>query len=239
MNIFWFITTLLLLHSCTPGVGMDHGIVGGKVSIPHSHPYMVYIRDTQTHSACGGFLVREDFVMTAAHCKRDHLMVYLGVNDTNHLPEGIEVDAFPHPNFALQINKTCDDIMLLKLKTPATLNKTVNIIDLPETNKEKISSNCMVMGWGWQEYNEKSASRVLKEVNLTLLDAENCGAPQILCTEGTVGPARGDSGGPLICGNVPQGIVSSYIVKSTSYLSKYVKISHYLPWIQETMNGFL
>jgi len=51
------------------GFSMHDGIVGGKVSIPHSRPYMVYIRDSQSKAVCDGFLVREDFVMTAAHCK--------------------------------------------------------------------------------------------------------------------------------------------------------------------------
>ncbi|XP_065099426.1 chymase-like [Paramisgurnus dabryanus] len=235
MSISWFITTLLLLHSCTPGVGMDHGIVGGKEYIPHSRPYMVYIRDKQTHKACGGFLIREDFVLTAAHCKRDHLMVYLGVNDTNHLPEGIKVDAIPHPKF--DSKKMNDDIMLLKLKKPGTLNKTVNIIALP---KNKISSNCMVMGWGLQEYNGKFPSRVLKEVNLTLLRSKYCAIRHNLCTQDEVGPALGDSGGPLICGNVPQGIVSYYIMNEfTNYLTMYANISYYLPWIHKIMNPTL
>ncbi|XP_073669649.1 granzyme G-like [Paramisgurnus dabryanus] len=229
MSIFWFITTLLLLHSCTPGVGMDHGIVNGKESIPHSRPYMVYIRDKYTQLACGGFLIREDFVMTAAHCKTKHLMVYLGVDDTHDLPEGIEVDVFSHESFA---NKAGDDIMLLKLKTPATLSKTVNIIALPETNREEISSNCMVMGWGWQEHDKKSQSSVLREVNLTLLASENCATPHTLCTKEEAGPARGDSGGPLICGNEAVGIVSYYIMNEiTSYLTMYTNVSHYLPWI--------
>uniref|UniRef100_A0A8C1WJQ3 Peptidase S1 domain-containing protein n=1 Tax=Cyprinus carpio TaxID=7962 RepID=A0A8C1WJQ3_CYPCA len=47
-----------------------HGIVGGKVSILHSRPYMVYIRDKISKLTCDGFLVREDYVMTAAHCKQ-------------------------------------------------------------------------------------------------------------------------------------------------------------------------
>ncbi|XP_065100218.1 chymase-like [Paramisgurnus dabryanus] len=225
MSISWFITTLLLLHSCTPGVG----VVNGTMSIPHSRPYMVYIRDKHTNNACGGFLIREDFVMTAASCKRHHLRVYLGVNDTDHLPEGIEVDAFPHKGF---VNKPGDDIMLLKLKTPVTLSETVNIIALPETNREEISSNCMAMGWGWQEHNEFTPSRVLREVNLTLLDSKNCATPHTLCTKEEVGPARG-----LICGNVLQGIASYYITnESTSYLTMYTKISHYLPWIHEMLN---
>ncbi|XP_065100307.1 granzyme G-like [Paramisgurnus dabryanus] len=238
MSISWFITTLLLLHSCTPGVSVVHGIVNGQVSIPHSRPYMVYIRDPQTPSeACGGFLVREDFVMTAAHCKKDNLMVYLGVNDINRLPAGIEVNAFPHPDFA---DKPGDDIMLLKLKTPVTLSETVNIIALPEANRAKISSNCMAMGWGWQEYGHASLSRVLREVNQTLLHSKHCATSHTLCTEGTAGPSQGDDGGPLICGNIAQGIMSYFIqVESTTYLTVYTKISHYLPWIHKIMNVFL
>nr|XP_055074527.1 mast cell protease 8-like isoform X2 [Misgurnus anguillicaudatus] len=215
---------------------MDHGIVGGKVSIPHSRPYMVYIRDNQTHSACGGFLLREDFVMTAAHCNRKHLMVYLGVDDTNRLPEGIPVLAIPHPDFANM--KGYDDIMLLKLNKSATLNKNVKTIGLPKKG-EAIPSNCMAMGWGWQEYTHMSPSSVLKEANLTLI--QNCATPHTICTEGGTGPARGDSGGPLICGNVPHGIVSYNIVnKSTGvYITMYTKISHYYQWIHDTMRGSL
>nr|XP_055072725.1 granzyme B(G,H)-like isoform X1 [Misgurnus anguillicaudatus] len=235
MSIFWFITTLLLLHSCTPGVGMDHGIVNGKKSIPHSHPYMVYIRDSQTQAACGGFLIREDFVITAAHCNGKHLMVYLGVDDTNRLPEGIPVLAIPHPDF---VNKQgYDDIMLLKLKTRATLNKNVKIIGLPKTRGEAIPSNCMVMGWGWKEYTHMSPSNVLREVNLTLI--QNCATPDLICTRGTAGPARGDSGGPLICGNVPHGIVSYLLRESPGYITMYTKISHYLQWIHDTMGESL
>ncbi|XP_073717846.1 chymase-like [Misgurnus anguillicaudatus] len=216
--------------------GASVGVVNSQVSIPHSHPYMVFIRHAQTHIPCSGFLMREDFVMTAAHCKREHLRVYLGVNDTNYLPAGIEVDAFPHPDF--DSKNMNDDIMLLKLKTPVTLSETVNIIALPETNREEISSNCMVMGWGWQEYNVKTPSSVLREVNLTRLPSKNCATPHTLCTAGPAGPAGGDSGSPLICGNVPQGI-ASYCLRNefTSYLTMYTKISHYLPWIHEMLNA--
>ncbi|XP_065102311.1 cathepsin G-like [Paramisgurnus dabryanus] len=208
---------------------MDHGIVGGKESIPHSHPYMVYICDKKMHlQACGGFLIRENFVLTAAHCKTNNLRVYLGVHDTNDLPEGIEVDAFPHPDFA---NEQGDDIMLLKLKTRATLNKNVKTIDLQKTKGEAFPSNCMAMGWGWQEYTHTSPSNVLKEVNLTL--TQNCATPDLICTEGGTGPYRGDSGGPLICGNVPHGIVSH----SAGNITVYTEISHYLQWIHKTMRG--
>ncbi|XP_016340670.1 granzyme-like protein 1 [Sinocyclocheilus anshuiensis] len=156
MSICWHITCLLLLCSCTPGFFI-HGIVGGKVSVSHSRPYMVYIRDKVSKQACCVFLVTEDYVMTAAHYKQSHLMAYLEIDDTNFLPDGVEVDPLPHPEFSI----TGHDILLLKLKTPATLNRTVNTITLPKPENEEISKDCMVMGWGWKKYDHVSPSNCL------------------------------------------------------------------------------
>ncbi|CAM4657083.1 unnamed protein product [Leuciscus chuanchicus] len=211
---------------------MVDGIVGGKVSIPHSRPYMVYIRDSKSETVCGGFLVGEDYVMTAAHCKGSHLKVYLGVSDTNFLPDGVAVDPIPHPQF--KSNTPGHDIMLLKLKTPATLIKTVKTIALPkkENPKHAVLKDCMVSGWGLQDYGRGSPSRVLKEASVTLLDSKNCGTPDTLCSEGTTGPVEGDGGGPLVCGDVAHGIVSYYKKESNGeYRTRYTDISQYLPWI--------
>ncbi|XP_067271996.1 granzyme B [Pseudorasbora parva] len=235
MSILWHITTLLLLRSCTPGFSMNDGIVGGRVSIPHSRPYMVYIRVSES-KICDGVLVREDFVITAAHCNASHLMVYLGVDDTTILPDGVAVKRIPHPDF--KEGTIGHDIMLLKLKTPAILSKNVKTIALPKTEnlKHEIVKNCMVMGWGLQSYyTHGSPSKVLRETNVTLIDSKNCGTNDTLCSEGTTGPALGDSGGPLVCGNVANGIVSFFQPKE-NHRTSYTDISKYLPWIHHHMN---
>uniref|UniRef100_A0A673JML2 trypsin n=1 Tax=Sinocyclocheilus rhinocerous TaxID=307959 RepID=A0A673JML2_9TELE len=204
---------------------MHDGIVGGKVSVPHSRPYMVYIRDKISKLACGVFLVREDYVMTAAHCKQSHLMVYLGVYDTNFLPDGIEVDPIPHPKFTMK--RTGHDIMLLKLKTQATLNKIVGTITLPNSENEGIAKDCMVMGWGWKKYHDESPSNVLQEANVTLIDSENCDPADTPCTEGSTGAAQVFQNAPLT--NLANQKLSFSTKKPNAhYLTGYTHISHYL-----------
>lgn len=54
---------------CFLPAGADgSGIVGGRTAAPHSRPYMALLQ-IRGRLNCGGALVREDFVLTAAHCR--------------------------------------------------------------------------------------------------------------------------------------------------------------------------
>ena len=62
----WCTLCVQALGFCVPGE-----IIGGTESKPHSRPYMAYLQIVTwdgKQKACGGFLIRRDFVLMAAHC---------------------------------------------------------------------------------------------------------------------------------------------------------------------------
>ncbi|EDM14313.1 cathepsin G (predicted), isoform CRA_b [Rattus norvegicus] len=94
-------------------------IIGGREARPNSHPYMAFllIQSPEGLSACGGFLVREDFVLTAGHCFGSSINVTLGAHNIRR-QEGTQqhitvLRAIRHPDYnpppVIQ-----NDIMLLQ-----------------------------------------------------------------------------------------------------------------------------
>lgn len=119
------------------------------------------------HHICGGFLIREDFVLTSAHCTRVIPMtVVLGAHNLSmkeSSQQRIQVEEyFQHPKYRGEFQF---DIMLLKLKEKAKLNKFVRTIDLPSEHQKphKTPQKCTIAGWGRvKPLEDSSTSDVLR-----------------------------------------------------------------------------
>ncbi|XP_019490439.1 PREDICTED: mast cell protease 3-like [Hipposideros armiger] len=221
-------------------------IIGGHESKPHSRPYMAHLGN------CGGFLVREDIVLTAAHCARrlcSSITVTLGAHNIKQKEETqqkiLVKKAIIHPDY--NYPQCANDIMLLQLEKKAKLNANVRLISLPTmTDQVKPGMVCNVSGWGRLGVNTTGNGK-LHEVELEIQSNNVCssrykhynstiqicvGDPKKIQTS-----FKGDSGGPFICNNVAQGIVS-YGNDKGKPPRVYTRISRYLPWIKSTMRRF-
>ncbi|XP_043351920.1 duodenase-1-like isoform X2 [Dermochelys coriacea] len=100
-----------------PGAGAGE-IIGGWEAKPHSRPYMarLSIRRKDKNFLCGGFLVSENFVLTAAHCKGDKITVFLGAHDITKMERSQQVIPVRHQYSHQDYNKKSlnNDIMLLE-----------------------------------------------------------------------------------------------------------------------------
>ncbi|KAM8744747.1 granzyme B(G,H)-like [Acanthopagrus schlegelii] len=216
-------------------------IIGGKETVPHSRPYMVIVeKRTENNSKpkmCDGFLVNEEFVLTAAHCKAESYNALLGVHNV-HNQSGVEnvsvEQAFPHENYS-QLTYL-NDIMLLKLSYKVKFNKKVNGITLADEG-DSLPKSCLVSGWGKTSDDNEYGSDVLMEVNVTLNDNKQCAERNCYCSVGETGPGKGDSGSPLICEDGKAYGVVSFKTKPQDSDPTYffTKIPDYRDWINSTI----
>ncbi|KAM4832619.1 duodenase-1-like [Urocitellus parryii] len=206
------------------------------------------IQTLNTTELCGGFLVREDFVITAAHCWGSSINVTLGAHNIKEKERTQQIipvkKAFPHPDYNSNYSS---DIMLLQLEKKAKLNAEVSLLKLPSENSQVIPGMvCTVAGWG--RIGQNISTTKLHEVQLEIQNDEECLSrfkrPHDSTTQICVGNPKekkasfkGDSGSPFVCKNVAQGIVS-FGQKEGTPPSVYTRISSFRRWIKKTMKFF-
>uniref|UniRef100_A0A672HKQ3 trypsin n=1 Tax=Salarias fasciatus TaxID=181472 RepID=A0A672HKQ3_SALFA len=123
-------------------------IVGGYECRPHSVPWQVSLNNGWHY--CGGTLINERWVVSAAHCyKGEDIELRLGEHHIRY-KDGPEQFIAPaavirHPDYdRYTIN---NDIMLIKLAEPARFDEHVQPVSLPRSCP-KAGAQCLVSGWG-------------------------------------------------------------------------------------------
>ncbi|XP_036055572.1 granzyme B-like [Onychomys torridus] len=239
---------LLLAFSLPPRIKAGE-IIGGHEAKPHSRPYMAYLKieDGDIVKTCGGSLIREDFVLTAAHCKGSKINVTLGAHNIKEQEETQQIipvaRIIPHPAYNDQ--KYLNDVMLLKLQRKAKRTKAVRPLNLPRRKVDvKPGDVCSVAGWGKIAPGGKF-SDTLQEVELEIQKDQECESHlkdyynktnEICAGDPKIKRAsyKGDSGGPLVCKKAAAGIVS-FGHKNGSAPRVFTRVSGFLSWIKKTM----
>ncbi|CAH2098472.1 unnamed protein product [Euphydryas editha] len=164
-------------------------IVNGIESRPGDWPWHVAIFRLERATLkyiCGGTLLSNLFILTAAHCVTINgaavLPEILGVNVGKHNLIGGDVtsqergvyEVIVHEEF---VRKTLDnDIALLKMKSPVEFNSNVQPACIWfDKLKEKLSSDNVlgtVTGWGFDQ--TESLSTVLREVTMPIVGDLDC-----------------------------------------------------------------
>uniref|UniRef100_A0A3B3YCH7 Coagulation factor IX n=1 Tax=Poecilia mexicana TaxID=48701 RepID=A0A3B3YCH7_9TELE len=237
-------------------------IVGGRSVAPGEIPWQVgLIAKPSGRLFCGGSILSERWVITAAHCLREaagSFSVRVGEHNTE-ITEGREKDyevleEQPHPRYNATLDIYNHDIALLYLKETISFSATVRPICIgPMAFIEdlvKQPSPATVSGWGRTRF-MGITSNILQKVEVPLVDQTECKkssneriTPVMFCAgfyDVAKDACQGDSGGPhaksyrdtwFLTGIVSWG---EECAKEGKY-GVYTRVSVYYSWIKYAMS---
>jgi len=231
-------------------------IINGYVAPKDRYPYSVSMRNFQGHF-CGGTLIGNDVVLTAAHCLANGApgSVSIGSDNVDSGEKRNVASALEHPKY--NINNDDYDIALVFLEA-----STSRDIAMPKLNRESsfpsAGGKAITMGWGKTDSGGASLPDELLAVELDVISNSECERASkggynyvgdiydsMLCTHTKEKDAcQGDSGGPLVIqsggdGDDPTqdilvGIVSWGV--GCAYLpGVFARVSEGMDWIEKTV----
>ncbi|XP_058116986.1 proclotting enzyme-like [Anopheles ziemanni] len=229
-------------------------ISGGNPADPNEWPWMVSLVMSKA-SFCGGALITDRHVLTAAHClmnlKINQFVVRLGEYDFKQSNETRYRDfrvseIRVHSQFD-QVSYE-NDIAMLKLIQPSFFNSYIWPICMPPLDDSWAGYEAVVTGWGTQFFGGPN-SPILMEVKIPIWSNEQCQDVYVnrvynttMCAGDYAGgkdSCQGDSGGPLMI-QLPNrrwavvGVVSWGIrCGEASHPGIYTRVSSYVRWIIE------
>ncbi|XP_058457137.1 serine protease SP24D-like [Malaya genurostris] len=218
-------------------------IVGGSTAEANQFPHQVALLRFGISLSCGGSLITNQWVLTAAHC------VYSGNNvvpsfyitvlaGTVKLAQGGTRRSvqriIPHESYGNFRN----DIALLKLSQPYQQSQAIRPIAL-RRSELPTAANVTISGWG-RLYADGPLPAELQYNRAVTISAEQCASQTgissgLLCLRSPAnnGACNGDSGGPAIYGNQLVG-VANFVIGScgTAAPDGYAKVSDFVQWIE-------
>ncbi|KAL7863249.1 hypothetical protein SRHO_G00122330 [Serrasalmus rhombeus] len=252
----------LWMYNTTEPLNTRIRIVGGSQAAPGEIPWQVALVMNSTQQVfCGGSIVSELWVITAAHCleecKDKDFIVRVGEHDVSKKDSteqdlGVEKRVV-HPRYNPAVSLYNHDVALLRLRSPIRFSEHVGPICLgPKAFTESLlnlDSLAVVSGWGRLRFNGQPAT-TLQKVEVPFVDRSKCKDSSsdrithvMFCagySDGAKDACQGDSGGPhanqfhktwFLTGIVSWG---EECAKKGKY-GVYTRVGSYYKWIQYMM----
>ncbi|XP_044742258.1 trypsin-1-like [Chrysoperla carnea] len=216
--------TVITGKSLKPLTYPEGRIVGGKNVTIEEVPYQVALK-VGGSPWCGGTIISDIFILTAAHCSKGVSERSLSVHAGSTFPHTYENGnvhrvkrIYVHEKYS---SSTLDfDVAILELETPLQFSNTIKSLSLPGKD-EFLEENetVLISGWGTLEEGGQLAT-VLQAVEIPVVNQNVCQqlysnfldvTPRMLCAgyiEGGKDHCNGDSGGPVVSNGKVHGIVS-------------------------------
>ncbi|XP_059271976.1 serine protease 27 isoform X1 [Mustela nigripes] len=224
--LLWFGTQGVAASSVCGLRRMLNRMVGGQDALEGEWPWQVSIQRNGSHF-CGGSLITERWVLTAAHCfsNTSQTFLYQVLLGARQL-----VRPGPHAVYArvkrvesnplYQGMASSADVALVELDTPVTFTNYILPVCVPDPSVVfETGLNCWVTGWGSPSEEDRLPNpRVLQKLAVPIIDTPRCNLlyskdaesgfqpkaikDDMLCAgfaEGKKDACKGDSGGPLVC----------------------------------------
>ncbi|RZC35780.1 serine protease easter-like, partial [Asbolus verrucosus] len=274
-------------------------IIGGEMAHLGQYPWIARLGYIRPHKGifdvrkkgfkCGGSLISNVYVLTAAHCvtdlKGDVLaLIRLGEHDVRTRTDCEQDKCAPavqdfapkevivHKNY--QNPAMRNDIALIRLDRPATIHSNISKSEMENfillaafvtpiclpygslLTKNHVSERMEVAGWGVKDINSSKTSDVLLFVRIPVIEGKQChkylgkytpiGKGQ-LCAGAQVGydSCGGDSGGPLMHPEAPDGLPKYFLIGIVSFGSVrcgsdapavYTDVAYYMKWILKNID---
>ncbi|XP_028320218.1 coagulation factor X [Gouania willdenowi] len=235
---------------------LEPRIVGGNLERRGGSPWQVLIRRSDGFGFCGGALVSDLWVVSAAHCfqeEADHVTV--GDLDKRRPDDGEQriniQQVFVHPHFH---SFTFDsDVALVLLTRPILRGPTATPACLPDAHLStyllREQNHGVVTGWG-ATYHLGRSSRFLRKVVLPVVSYKDCSAStrqvitdNMFCAgylDVSKDSCSGDSGGPFVVNYKGTWFLTGVVSWGEKCAAKgkygvYTRLGNFLSWIRETM----